>query len=101
MNRIGEQLLAERKLALDPQKTDKTTVEGSDLLSLLVRANTSEASHRRLSDEQVLARESGAPLNTTLPDHQQKFQPLLSQDMKRRGEPPAFTGICVWSYTSW
>ncbi|KAF9453669.1 cytochrome P450 [Macrolepiota fuliginosa MF-IS2] len=55
MDRISKQLLAERKLALDPQRPDKTAIEGNDILSLLVRANASGAINQRLSDEHVLA----------------------------------------------
>lgn len=59
MDRIGKQLLSARKLALDSQQPDKMATQGNDILSLLVRANASEASHQRLSDEHALARESG------------------------------------------
>lgn len=59
MDRIGRQLLAERKLAVDSQHSGKPLVEGNDLLSLLVRANVADGDHQQLSDEHVLARESG------------------------------------------
>jgi hypothetical protein len=59
MDRIGQRLLDERKAALvaDPNATDGAR----DLLSLLVRANTSADLAHRLSDADVLARECLLP----------------------------------------
>lgn len=59
MDRIGQELLTERKLAADSQHSGKLSVEGNDILSLLVRANISDDGQQQLSDEHVLARESG------------------------------------------
>ncbi|EPQ50326.1 cytochrome P450 [Gloeophyllum trabeum ATCC 11539] len=63
MNRIGRQLLAEKKAAVladlrgEKQKVGRDSVQGRDLLSLLVRANmaTDLPEGQRMSDEDVLA----------------------------------------------
>jgi cytochrome P450 len=70
MDRIGRELLAQRKaaaacvflsvcpmLSYDVERSAGAKSDsGRDILSLLVRANTAEDSAQRLSDEDVLAR---------------------------------------------
>lgn len=64
MRRIGLQLIAEKKAALLSEKqgggVEKRDLEGRDLLTLLLKANmaTDIQESQRLSDEDVLARES-------------------------------------------
>ena len=64
MNRIGKQLLQDRKAAILAHggidgKLDRSSWHGRDLLSLLLRANMSAdlPSNQRMTDEDVLARE--------------------------------------------
>lgn len=60
MGRIGRQLLNDSKAAITESEKNgnKGGVQGRDLLSLLVKANTSPEllDSQRLSDEDVLAR---------------------------------------------
>lgn len=60
MFRIGAQLLNDSKQTAAKNEKDKKSWEGRDILSLLVRANMMPgiADSQRLSDEEVLARES-------------------------------------------
>lgn len=53
MDRIGYQILNERKAALSSEQK----VSDRDVLSLLVKANTAADPSHRLSDEDVLARQ--------------------------------------------
>lgn len=56
---IGRKLLIDSKAAIDQNKNmDRGSGKSKDLLSLLVRANTSTelADNQRMSDEDVLAR---------------------------------------------
>lgn len=58
MCQIGSNLLADSKAAIEQNKnTDRSSGKSKDLLSLLVRANTSTelADNQRMSDEDVLA----------------------------------------------
>jgi hypothetical protein len=59
MTRIGHQLLADSKKEISENGTLQTG-KARDLLSLLVRANTSKdlPANQRLSDEDVIARQS-------------------------------------------
>jgi hypothetical protein len=63
MMRIGRQLLAESKRYIAESGTFETG-RARDLLNLLVRANTSKEipASQRLSDEDVIARESFSDL---------------------------------------
>ena len=60
MSRIGRKLLSDSKaaVAVSEKAGEKTNGRGRDLLSLLVRANTTTdlAESQRMSDEDVLAR---------------------------------------------
>ena len=60
MSRIGRKLLSDSKAAVAASEKagEKTNVRGRDLLSLLVRANTTTdiAESQRMSDEDVVAR---------------------------------------------
>lgn len=59
MERIGKGLLAASKAELAKTgKTDKDSVKGKNLLTLLLRANvaTDLPEHQRMSDTDVLAR---------------------------------------------
>jgi hypothetical protein len=67
MNRIGRQLLSDAKAAVmssygveEGGPIEKRSLQGRDLLSLLVRANmaTDIPENQRISDEDVLARMS-------------------------------------------
>jgi hypothetical protein len=68
IRRIGRQLIAEKKAAVIRSQSGldsssglkKNDIEGSDLLSLLIKANmaTDLPDHLRLSDEEILVRES-------------------------------------------
>jgi hypothetical protein len=59
MTRIGHRLLADSKKEISENGTFQTG-KARDLLSLLVRANTSKdlPANQRLSDEDVIARQS-------------------------------------------
>lgn len=82
MARIGNQLLSESKAAITQSEKEggKSTTDGHDLLSLLVRANTSTElpASQRLSDKDVLARELLCtliqPLCVHMPRTTQKYQ---------------------------
>lgn len=60
MDRIGRQLLRESKAEISGSgaKVEKSSLQGRDLLSLLVRANmaTDVPDSQRMTDEDVLAR---------------------------------------------
>ena len=59
MLNIGSKLLVDSKAAIEQNKNmDRGSGKSKDLLSLLVRANTSTelADNQRMSDEDVLAR---------------------------------------------
>jgi hypothetical protein len=67
IQRIGRHLITEKKAAVVRSQSGldgssglkKNDIEGSDLLSLLIKANmaTDLPDHRRLSDEEILVRE--------------------------------------------
>ena len=63
MRRIGQELLREKKIKIDEnadEEKEQGRGGGKDLLSVLVRANmdTELPESQRMSDEDVLARES-------------------------------------------
>ncbi len=66
MRRIGLQLIAEKKAAIlgekssERQDVERKDVQGRDLLSLLIKSNMAVdiPENQRLSDEEVLARQS-------------------------------------------
>lgn len=78
MDRIGKQLLSERKTALaHGEKMEKTSWKSRDLLSLLLRANmaTDLPESQRMTDEDVLARACACHLQfTTFDLIGQRFQ---------------------------
>lgn len=53
MKRIGAQLVQERKLALSEGDVENAGGSGKDLLSLLVKANTTDPEGSSLSDDDV------------------------------------------------
>lgn len=68
MNRIGTQLIAEKKAAIAREASEKKghggggqSLQGRDLLTLLIKANmaTDIPDNQRLSDADVLSRTSG------------------------------------------
>jgi hypothetical protein len=68
MDRVGEQLLREKKAAVASGQ-DETSKTSRDLLSLLVRANMASDTAHRMSDKDVLAREHLARLPNALSTH--------------------------------
>lgn len=67
MRRIGLGLIAEKKAAITAETKsagkkalERKDVQGRDLLTLLIKANMAEdiPEHQRLTDDEVLARES-------------------------------------------
>ena len=63
MRRIGMQLIAEKKATILAEmdvssKRGKDSVQGRDLLTLLLKANMADdiPEHQRLTDDEVLAR---------------------------------------------
>jgi hypothetical protein len=85
--RIGRSLLLESKKALaDSGESQRHRTR--DLLSLLVRANTAKdiAESQRLSDEDVIARESFfVLLYSELNENKQRFARSSSRDTTLRG----------------
>ena len=96
MDRIGMELLSTRKATAlgkaSPVKSSlgELSLEGHDLLTALVRANmdTDLPESQRMSDEDVLSRESSSTLHTPYKTETNKkskrFRRSLSQGMRRR-----------------
>lgn len=55
MRRIGSQMIEDKK-AEAKQLGDDTSINGNDLLSILIRANMKEEVAERLDDDTLLAR---------------------------------------------
>jgi hypothetical protein len=57
MRHIGMKLIASKKAALDHDYKTGSTLQGRDLLTLLIKSNmTSENKAHRMSDDEVLGR---------------------------------------------
>jgi hypothetical protein len=117
MKRIGARLVRERRLALSEgvseDDTEKGREYGKDLLSLLVKANTSDPEASSMSDEDVQDREPTThpilvPVPHLLPTiitltffiPMQK-SPLLSLPATRRAARVSLGVSIVYPTTSW
>ena len=95
MQRIGMQLLQQKKAEIMREHSEKSTsalerkdVQGRDLLTLLIKANmaTDIPDDQRLTDEEVVARASRPLILSQLRTHPhaQRFPPSSSQATRQR-----------------